>query len=546
MESRQAPERDLRSRSHGTGDGLFGYPDSGDVECMAIRRENRAGNDWRGRKRVAPLPSCNDQVRCANLTRYPPSMSRQLLFAAREKAERSEPAVRAAALMHIARVLARSDQIGAEQLLEQGISLAKRLESQISSQLLDNAVYLAAATSPKHAFPLYPDHRRTDPFGGAVVGLINAMAQHGHVDDAIEYLSDPLPGDGFPLHFVNNLAGECRDDETRLKLLRLAMRAWKERGIAGSIPEERFAEPAFIAFFGRHWSLLPQTEARPVLNEILQWALEKKTEPISFPLTLTENPVDPHLTSETELRLFQLMPALRSLEPDFAQRVLTDRPQLAVAVKRFPMGMQSVHEASRKFDPARDDAMMIGDSEVIPMTEALATNFEAAFREAHDRYARDIDPENPNEAPKECWPSAWEYRNILFKAGQHQGLQAEKHLTRIPDPDLRLFAQIELCAAVEGLPQIGGTITFHSSRQSGKQCSPAEMEEIFGPIVPGIRCPKCEWAPRANCRWSCKCGHLWNTFDTRGLCPECGHQWEITGCLQCGEMSPHTNWYVRQ
>jgi hypothetical protein len=472
-------------------------------------------------------------------------MPPQLLFAARDQAERSEPAVRAAALMHIARVLARSDRIAAEQMLEQAIGLAKQLGSNASSRLLDNAVFLAAATSPKHALPLYPEHRRTDPFGGAVVGLINAMAQHGHVDDAIAYLNDPLSGDRFPLHFVNNLAGECRDDETRLRLLRLAMRAWKDRGAAGSIPEERFAEPAFIAFFGSHWTLLPQEEARQVLNDVLQRALQTKTEPSRLPLT--ENPADPELTSETELRLFQLMPASRSLEPDLARRILTDHPQLAAAAKRFPLGMQSVHEASRKFDPACDDVMTIGDSEVMPMPEALATNLDAAFREAHDRHARDSDPENPNEAPKECWPSAWEYRNILFKAGQHLGLPAERHLERIPDPDLRLFAQIELCAAVEGLPQIGGTIIFpRSKRQPGRECSPAELEEMFGPILPGIHCPKCEWAPRANCLWSCKCGHLWNTFDTRGLCPECGHQWEVTGCLQCGEMSPHSHWYVQQ
>ena len=237
------------------------------------------------------------------------------------------------------------------------------------------------------------------------------------------------------------------------------------------------------------------------------------------------------------------MPALQCLEPKLTQRILKDYPQLAAAAKRFPMGMQSVHEVVRKFDLARDDAMMIGHSEVMPMSEALATDFDVAFREAYDRYARDSDREDPNEAPKECWPSAWEFRNILFKAGQHQGLSAEKYLDRIPDPDLRLFAQIELCAAVEGLPQIGGTITFHSSKQqAGRVCSAAELDEIFGPAIPGVRCPKCEWTPRANNLWSCNCGHGWNTFDTRGLCPECGYQWEVTGCLQCGEMSPHAEW----
>jgi hypothetical protein len=112
-------------------------------------------------------------------------MSHQLLLTARQQAERSGPAVRAAALMRIARVLARTDQAAAEQLLEQGIALSKEVDGPAASLLLGNAVYLAAAVSSKHALPLCADHRRIDPFGGAVAGLVNAMAQHGHIDDAI-------------------------------------------------------------------------------------------------------------------------------------------------------------------------------------------------------------------------------------------------------------------------------------------------------------------------------------------------------------------------
>ena len=392
-------------------------------------------------------------------------MPQQLLQTAREQAERSEPAVRAAALMHVARVLARSDQAAAEEMLERAIGLARELEGNTASLLLGNAVFLAAAVSPKQALRLYAERRRPVPFGGAVTGLVNAMAQHGHVADAIAYLNDPLPGDRFPLGFVNNLARECHDDETRLKLLRLAARGWKTRDPSGPGPGEHFAGPAFTAFFGRHWNLLPREEARPILRDVFQWAIEEKTEPRRFPLT--NDPADPDLASENELLLFKLMPALQSLEPELARSVLESRPQLAAAVKRFPMGMQSVFEANPKFDRARDNAMMIGHSEVIRMTEALASDFKAAFREADSRYARDGDPENPNAAPKECWPSTWEFRNILFKAGQHQGWAAEKYLDRIPDPDLRLFAQIELCAAVEGLPQLGGSMTFQPTKGRG-------------------------------------------------------------------------------
>ncbi len=469
-------------------------------------------------------------------------MSQQLLLAACEQAERSEPAVRAAALMRIARVLTRSDQAAAEKVLERGIALAKELDGNTASPLLSNGIFLAAAVSATQALPLYADRRQIDPFGGQVVGLVNAMAQHGHLDDALIYLNDPLPGDRFPLHYVNNLERECRDDATRLKLLELSIREWRNpaRGDAG--PGERFAVSAFAGFFGRYWNLLLREVATPVLTELVRWALDVKSEPRRFPLT--ENPDDPDL-AENERLLFGLMPALLELDPDLAHSTLESHPQLAAAVKRFPRGMESVWKEQRKFDPARDDAMTIGDSEIMYMSEALATDFKEAFQSANRSLAKDADPKNPNGAPKECWPSAAEFRNILFKAGQHQGVAAEKHLARIADPDLRLSAQIELCAAIAGLPQIGGMTMRRPAKPHSKQVppSPAQLSQLFGAVLPGIRCPKCKWTPRTKNRWSCNCGHAWNTFDTRGLCPACGHQWEITRCLECGAMSPHPEWY---
>src|ERR1019366_5214284 len=39
--------------------------------------------------------------------------------------------------------------------------------------------------------------------------------------------------------------------------------------------------------------------------------------------------------------------------------------------------------------------------------------------------------------------------------------------------------------------------------------------------APRIRCPLCGCSPRKDDRWSCTCGHIWNTFDTGGVCPAC-------------------------
>ena len=70
-----------------------------------------------------------------------------------------------------------------------------------------------------------------------------------------------------------------------------------------------------------------------------------------------------------------------------------------------------------------------------------------------------------------------------------------------------------------------------------------------------IRCPACQWQPDRKSRWFCMsmgapenfsagCGHGWNTFDTRGVCPGCLYQWKHTTCLSCSVTSLHDDWYV--
>lgn len=58
-----------------------------------------------------------------------------------------------------------------------------------------------------------------------------------------------------------------------------------------------------------------------------------------------------------------------------------------------------------------------------------------------------------------------------------------------------------------------------------------------------IRCPKCKWQVGKHDRWSCLCGHVWNTFDTHGTCPGCNVAWRDTQCLKCQAWSPHDEWY---
>jgi hypothetical protein len=69
-----------------------------------------------------------------------------------------------------------------------------------------------------------------------------------------------------------------------------------------------------------------------------------------------------------------------------------------------------------------------------------------------------------------------------------------------------------------------------------------------------VRCPLCGWQPSATSLWACQslgtpepffggCGAMWNTFDTRGRCPGCSHQWQWTSCHLCHGWSLHDDWY---
>ena len=78
---------------------------------------------------------------------------------------------------------------------------------------------------------------------------------------------------------------------------------------------------------------------------------------------------------------------------------------------------------------------------------------------------------------------------------------------------------------------------------------------VKAPSSGRIRCPHCLWQPERGSRWLCYpagapefffdgCGTSWNTFDTRGVCPGCSHQWRFTSCLSCAKWAPHQDWYA--
>lgn len=91
---------------------------------------------------------------------------------------------------------------------------------------------------------------------------------------------------------------------------------------------------------------------------------------------------------------------------------------------------------------------------------------------------------------------------------------------------------------------------FHLLDRQGP-ASPSDVEALVEKLGDGaggkrIRCPLCQWRPRKEDLWGCRCGHAWNTFETGGKCPACAHQWQVTQCLQCHAFSAHLDWYASE
>jgi len=60
----------------------------------------------------------------------------------------------------------------------------------------------------------------------------------------------------------------------------------------------------------------------------------------------------------------------------------------------------------------------------------------------------------------------------------------------------------------------------------------------------GLACPSCKTAPPLGSYWRCgKCGQAFDIFLTQGVCLQCGTQFNVTQCLDCGVSSPISEWH---
>jgi hypothetical protein len=369
------------------------------------------------------------------------------------QAERCALPDRAAALLRLARVLLADNHAEAERLLDCGLTLLAQLPERDKSAIAPQAVCLAACVVPDRAFAL---RRGTESADDPDKFLID-MARHGYAAVAGEYLTRWSEAGEFPYGAATDILSQAKEDDARRGILRSALRATHRR-----VHVDWRELHSLLLLLRFHWRLLPHGEARDELRRLVRLIREKPNDARgSLEIGGPRGTVT--FSSYASSLLFELLGPLRRFEPELAEVTVRENPEVARAAESHPDGFDTA--SGKPFPQLSAEALEQWKKDwtgfslgygFFKIEDEKNGDFKHSFEHALRSYARDAASPRPNPYPRECWPSAEDFRVILYAAGRYDAASGARLLDRIPDAVLRLFAEIEFAAGIAGLPQIGG------------------------------------------------------------------------------------------
>jgi hypothetical protein len=390
------------------------------------------------------------------------------LTRALEQAERSQPEVRAAARMRIARVQSVSDPEQARRTFQTALDEVRKFPGREREFFLEEAQLFAAAIAPDLVSEIRLPNLKHQHSHSQSLGKI--MLEHGHLDAGFEFLTRYRESSPLLPFSIATVTYRIQDEDRRLAILRRALERWRAAPHPNSV---RSIESDFMLLFHRYWKALPPEEALAIVQEIVNTALKRPDQPIFL-----KHGKDVSITSRREETLFQVLHILRHLDAPLAESLIASHDQLAAAARRYPDGVESVRQETVEHWKAvggMPSGISIPENPRHLKYQKLLTqaskdgNFAPVIELALERYREATAPDSPNHALKEFWPSTWCFRNILFRAGKLSGQSAAVYLDQIPDDDLRLFAQIELLTVLAGLPEFE-SVLWRSPNPPGLSC----------------------------------------------------------------------------
>jgi hypothetical protein len=177
-------------------------------------------------------------------------------------------------------------------------------------------------------------------FLGSMISRATSAKKFGR---ALELLNRMPPEEGFPYQEATQLMLELPPDRDTDKqdIFRLAMARRSQSHLTGS--------DDFASMIVRFWQHVPPELALEAIHQVLDAAEHRA----GTGVTLNATSGNLGFAAEYDYRVFELLPVLRQLDDEEADKILKDSQQTQLQLKQFPNGIQSL-DPSIKDTPPRD------------------------------------------------------------------------------------------------------------------------------------------------------------------------------------------------
>jgi hypothetical protein len=164
-------------------------------------------------------------------------------------------------------------------------------------------------------------------------------------DRALELLNRVPPEGGFPYQEATQLMLELppERDSDKQEIFRLAM--------ARSSESHSIGRDDFASMIVRFWQHISPALALEAIHQVLDAAEHRA----GTGVTLNATSGNVGFVAEYDYRVFELLPVLRQLDDEEADKILKDSQQAQLQLKQFPNGIQSV-DSSIRDTPAKGEA----------------------------------------------------------------------------------------------------------------------------------------------------------------------------------------------
>ncbi|HXY51733.1 MAG TPA: hypothetical protein VEI01_19960 [Terriglobales bacterium] len=187
-----------------------------------------------------------------------------------------------------------------------------------------------------------------------LIWMISRATTGKRLDRAVELLNRVPPKENFPYGEATQLmlALPAERDTDKQEIFRLAMAADRQQQSVAIGGDD------FASMIVRFWQHLHRALVLAAIHQVLDAAESREGSGVT--LNTTSGTVG--FTRQLDYRLFELLPILKQLDNDEADKLLKDSQQAQFQLKQFPSGLQSIDPTIRDTPAKEGERQEIGGS----------------------------------------------------------------------------------------------------------------------------------------------------------------------------------------